>query len=102
MLDCDWHLGGTGMGLIGRDDPVDTIADKIELLRGDQIASVGIDQSELSLHIAVTRGQWIRAFHQAESKSSWTVFLPDGWWITLEDEQLVLQRGIETLHDRAV
>ena len=102
MLDCDWHLGGTGMGPVGRNDPVDTIADEIALLTNQRIATVATNATDFSLSIALENGRWVRAFHQAASDSSWTVFLPDGWWITIEREQLVVQRGIGTLHDRAV
>ena len=102
MLDCDWLLGGTGLGLVGRDAPDDTIMEEIRQLENLRVSSIDVNPTNLSLNLSFESGRWIRALVRNADESSWTVFLSDGWWIAVENSQLVSQRGIDSVHDRAV
>lgn len=45
------------------------------------------------LHVQLSTGRWLCSFAACESQPDWTVFLPDGSWLTVRRGRVVRERN---------
>jgi hypothetical protein len=98
MLDTEWRHGIGGFALIDRNDELPDIERHVRALVGSVVETITISRDDFSLEIAITGGRWIRSPGcRWDESSSWTIFLGDGRWITVENQSLCIQRGVDSL-----
>jgi len=58
-------------------------------LQGRRVAGVTVEGRLPELVMALSGGVWVHAFSTVEGQPRWTVFLPDGSWLTVAGGLLV-------------
>ena len=58
-------------------------------LRGPQVTDLAVTGRLPELVIELSDGRWVHSFMTAEGQPEWTLFLPDGSWLTVERGRIV-------------
>ena len=98
MLDTEWRHGIGGVELTERNDDVSEIEPHLQTLTNCVIETISIYRHDFSLEIEITGGRWIRSPGcKWDESPSWTIFLGDGRWITVDHRTLCIERGVDSL-----
>jgi hypothetical protein len=58
-------------------------------LRGPEVTQVAVTGRLPELVLGLSDGRWVHSFMTAEGQPEWTLFLPDGSWLTVERGRLI-------------
>ena len=58
-------------------------------LRGPRVSTLAVVGRLPELLLGLSDGRWVHSFMTAEGQPAWTLFLPDGSWLTVERGRIV-------------
>ena len=89
MLEWSWRVErarSIEAGSWGTDRRIDGA---VARLRGPTVSVISVTGRLPELVIELADGRWVHSFMTAEGQPEWTVFLPDGSWITVERGRII-------------
>lgn len=89
MIQWDWRVEGPRSIRFGSGSTERRITNGVRRLAGDRVVSVDVEGSLPELAVRLRSGRVVRSFMTAEGQPAWSVFLPDGSWLTVERGRLV-------------
>jgi hypothetical protein len=88
-----WRVEGQRSVLFGSFSGKQKIQHGIESLTGLTILDITVTGRLPELCVQLSDGRWIHSFATSEGQPDWTVFLPDGSWLTVTRGRVVVERG---------
>lgn len=103
MIEWSWRIERPRSIAVGSGSTDARINAGIRRLAGHRVVSVTVEGRLPELAITLSDGRWVRSFMTAEGQPQWTVFLPDGSWLTVERGRIIhdVQNGIQSANGAA-
>jgi hypothetical protein len=89
MLEWSWRVErarSIEAGSWSTDRRIDTA---VARLRGPRVIELAVTGRLPELVLALSDGRWVHSFMTAEGQPEWTLFLPDGSWLTVERGRII-------------
>ncbi len=84
-----WRVESQRSILFGSSSSDRRINHGIATLQGLTIQAISLCGRLQELHVELSGGRWLTSFATSESQPDWTVFLPDGSWLTVRRGTIV-------------
>lgn len=89
MIEWSWRVERARSIEVGSWSTEQRLDAGISRLIGPRVADVSVTGRLPELLVGLSDGRWVHSFMTAEGQPSWTVFLPDGSWLTVERGMLI-------------
>ena len=88
-----WRVETSRSILFGSSSSDQRISQGLKPLENLVIEGISLGGRLPELHLKLSGGRWLSSFAASESQPEWTVFLPDGSWITVRGGRLKRETG---------
>jgi len=89
MLEWSWRVERARSIEAGSWSTERRIDTAVARLRGPRVTAVSVTGRLPELVVGLSDGKWVHSFMTAEGQPAWTLFLPDGSWLTVERGRII-------------
>ncbi len=89
MLDWSWRVERARSIEAGSWSTDRRINATVAKLRGPRVTEVAVTGQLPELVLQLSDGRWVHSFMTAEGQPEWTLFLPDGSWLTVKGGRII-------------
>jgi hypothetical protein len=96
MIEWSWRIERAQSIAVGSGSSERRLNAAIPRLIGPKVSEISVVGRLPELIMALSNGRWVHSFMTADGQPAWTVFLPDGSWLTVEGGRLSMNAGAST------
>jgi hypothetical protein len=89
MIEWSWRIERARSIAVGSWSTNRQITAAISGLIGPKVKEISVAGRLPELVLALSDGRWVHSFMTTDGQPEWTLFLPDGSWLTVEGGRLI-------------